>query len=243
MKTTGRFLIGIAAGLFLRNAAQAQFTRYPNIWDAGIGAYATNYSGDLAPDHVSLANTRWGVGLWVRRHFNNTLQVRGGAYFGRLSGDDRHHPPNANRQFRFQTSLIEGSLQLEVSLFHIAYDPPRQSRTYYFTPYLFAGAGVAWFSPKATYYGPERDRPLFEREPMPEGGRTQYLVLVAPFGVGIRFMASDELAISAELGARPAPSDLLDGVSLNGNPKKKDWYYLFGLSCSYFIKGPWYLKE
>ncbi len=216
---------------------------YPKWQEIGIGAYATNYSGDLAPDHISMAGTRWGASIFSRYHFSPTIQLRGSFAFLRLAGDDRNYPPNAERSFRFQTNLAELSAQMEITLVNIVYDAPRQNITYYIAPYVFAGVGGARFSPRLTYYGPENKRPLYEREPIPEGGRASHTAVVFPFGGGVRFMASNDVSISAEVCARPAPTDLIDGVSLNGNPKRKDWYYTAGLTCSYFLNGPWYPKN
>ncbi|MCS7036874.1 MAG: DUF6089 family protein [Saprospiraceae bacterium] len=240
---TRAFLLSILILLAGAPLIQAQRGLIPRFWEAGIGLYTTNYSGDLAPDHISFANTRYSGGLYARYHWNPNIQLRGSIQYLRLSGDDRHHPPNAGRSFRFTSNLLEFSGFLEIALANIAYEPPTGSQTYYFAPYVFAGAGVALYSPKVTYYGPERDRPLFEREPIPEGGRARQTNVVFPFGAGVRLIASDFVAISAEACARPAPSDLIDGVSRNGNPERKDWYYTAGITVSYFLNGPWYMKN
>lgn len=237
------FFLTVLLVLVIALIAHAQRGFIPRFWEAGVGLYATNYSGDLAPDHISLANTRFGGSLYARYHWNPNIQLRASAQYLRLSGDDKHHPPNAGRSFRFSSNLLEFSGSLEIALANIAYDPPTGNRTYYFAPYVFAGVGLALHAPRVTYYGPERDRPLFEREPIPEGGRAQQTNVVFPFGLGVRLIASDFVAISAEACARPAPSDLIDGVSLNGNPKRKDWYYTAGLTVSYFLNGPWYMRN
>jgi hypothetical protein len=237
------FLIGALVLLAGPFSVSAQFSRIPRFWEAGIGLYGSNYSGDLAPDHISFNNTRIGGSLYARYHWTPTVQVRGSVSALRLSGDDRHYPPNANRSFRFQSTVLELAGLLEISLANIAYDPPTGNRTYYLAPYVFAGVGGALYAPKVTYYGPERDRPLFEREPIPEGGKAQQAHVVFPFGIGVRVIASDFVAISLEACARPAPSDLIDGVSLNGNPERKDWYYTAGLTVGYFLNGPWYMKN
>ncbi len=237
------FLFAVLTSVIKVNAGTAQENLIPRFWEGGIGLYATNYSGDLAPDHISVANTRFSGSLYARYHWNPNIHLRGNAQYLRLSGDDRHYPPNARRSFRFTNNILEFSSFLEIILSNIAYAPPTRNRTYYLAPYVFAGAGVALHAPKVIYYGPESERPLFEREPIPEGGRAQQTNFVFPFGLGVRLIASDFVAIGAEVCARPAPSDLIDGVSLNGNPKRKDWYYTAGLTVSYFLNGPWYMRN
>lgn len=235
--------IGLLCCLHVNSIQAQRRLSYPRWWELGVGVYATNYSGDLAPDHISLAATRIGGSLFARHHLSSLIQVRASGHVVHLVGDDRNYPPNAGRSFRFRANVLELSGQVEVTLANIAYDPPRRNTTYHFAPYVFAGIGGAWFSPKVTYYGPESERPLHEREPIPEGGRKQRSALVVPFGLGFRYIASDFITLGAEVCARPAPSDLIDGVSLNGNPNHRDWYYTAGLTCSYFLNGPWYPRR
>lgn len=220
------FLIG-AYALFSQRAAST--------WEIGLALYGTNYSGDLAPDHISMSNMRGGVGLFARYHLSKAFQFRSGLNALLLAGDDRFNPPNSNRSFRFQSTLIELCGQIELLLANIVYEPIGKNQTYYFIPYVRVGAGLAWFSPQVTYYGPESDRPRYEREPLPEGGRNQHTALVLPFGLGLRWVMSDRVTFSVEADARPAPTDLLDGVSANGNPKRKDWYYTAGIGLSYTL--------
>ncbi|MCS6929065.1 MAG: DUF6089 family protein [Saprospiraceae bacterium] len=241
--------LGLKLGVFLfalltsLSSVQGQLRRIPRFWEVGAGLYGSNYSGDLAPDHISFSNTRFGASLFLRYHWSPTFQLRSQLNYVQLAGDDRLHPPNANRSFRFTSNTIETMGSLELSLVNIAYDPPGGSHTYYFSPYIFAGVGIAFSAPKVVYYGPPSERYRFEREPIPEGGRAQQTVGIFPFGVGMRLIASDFVALGLEACARPAPSDLVDGVSRNGNPKRKDWYYTAGLTVSYFLNGPWYLKN
>ncbi|MBK9335713.1 MAG: hypothetical protein IPM98_03650 [Lewinellaceae bacterium] len=220
-------------------SVQAQFSENRKSLEVGIGAYATNYSGDIAPDPVSTAQTRVGAGTFVRLHLNNFFQVRGQLFAGRLAGDDKNHAPNAGRQVRFSTTVLEGSVLLEGSLGIFKYEPVTSNITYHFVPYLFAGAGAARVDARASYYGPEDKRDRLLKEPFPEGGESTHVLLVTPFGMGLRVIAGDRLGCGFEMSARPVYSDLLDGVSRNGNPGTNDWYYTLGVSISYFIGKPW----
>jgi len=225
--------------LFLAQHAQAQFQETDKHLEVGLTVCATNYSGDLAPDHISIAQTRLGAGAFARLHLNHFFQVRGQIFAGRLYGDDKHFPDHAGRQFRFVTNLFEGALLLEGTVGTFRYEPVSTDITYYFSPYLFVGVGGARVNPQVTYYGPEDRRARFVREPIPEGGKSQRMLLTTPFGLGLRMIAGNRISMGMEVGVRPAYSDLLDGVSLNGNPDQDDWYYTLGITVSYFVGKPW----
>lgn len=238
-----RKLFWAIAALLTVQQAQAQFGEPERYLEVGLTLFATNYSGDLAPDHVSLAQTRAGAGAFARAHVNHFFQVRGQVLAGRLYGDDKHFPERAERQFRFNTTVIEASALLEGTLATIQYDPVRANISYFVSPYLFVGVGAALVNPQVTYYGPEDRRERFVREPIPEGGKSRRMLLTTPFGAGLRVIAGDRIGFGFEAGIRPAYSDLLDGVSLNGNPDKEDWYYTLGATVSYFVGKPWRAKR
>lgn len=231
-----------AIALLTVQQAQAQFGEPERYLEVGLTLCATNYSGDLAPDHISLAQTRVGTGAFARVHLSHFFQVRGQLFAGRLYGDDKHFPEHAGRQFRFTANLFEGAALLEATLGTFQYEPVRADATYYFSPYLFAGVGATLVNPQVTYYGPEDRRARFVREPIPEGGQSRRTLLTTPFGAGLRAFAGGRFGFGLEVGIRPVYSDLLDGVSVNGNPEKEDWYYTLGATVSYFVGKPWRAK-
>jgi hypothetical protein len=59
--------------------------------------------------------------------------------------------------------------------------------------------------------------------------------LIIPIGGGIRFDVTQWTTLAAEAGWRYAQSDYLDGVSINGNPDKNDWYFFMGFTLSTYI--------
>jgi hypothetical protein len=222
---------------FSVQGVQAQFSASSKKLELGISVCATNYSGDIAPDHISGAQTRAGAGAFIRLHLNDFFQVRGQLFVGRLAGDDKNHAPNAGRQLRFNTTVLEGAALLEGSVGVFKYEPVTSDITYYFSPYLFAGVGAARVNAQASYYGPENERDRLLKVSIPERGSSTRMMLVTPFGMGLRMIAGERLGFGLELGVRPVYEDLLDGVSLNGNPEENDWYYTLGVSVSYFVGG------
>lgn len=217
----------------------AQFAERETYLELGLQACATNYSGDLAEDHISLAQTNMAAALFARLHLSPTFQVRAQVFAGRIGGDDRNFPVLAGRSFKFKTNLQEASVLLETAITTFEYQPVSSDATFHFSPYIFAGFGGVAMQSDVVYYGPESERNRFVVEPLPEGGSNSQFLLITPFGAGLRMIAGNRFSVGLEVCARPVYNDLLDGVSKNGNPKRGDWYHSLSLSFSYFIGKPW----
>jgi hypothetical protein len=56
-------------------------------------------------------------------------------------------------------------------------------------------------------------------------------------GGGVKQHFSEKFALGLELSFRPVFSDLLDGISTNGNPDNNDTYLWLGLTASYQLSG------
>lgn len=223
----------VQASLLGQSRHAEQFT------ELGFGLATTNYSGDIAEPHIVLPQTRIGGQVFVRHQLHPFILVRGQLFAGLLAGDDKHSTVHAGRNFKFSTRFLELSGLLELALGTYQYDPVFSQQSLFILPYLFAGVGATVLRSKVTYYGPESRRAYFIRTPIPEGGADQQTLLVTPVGLGLRVILRQQLAFGLEASARPGYSDLLDGVSQNGNPNEGDWYYSIGLTASYYLNGPW----
>jgi hypothetical protein len=203
-------------------------------FEAGIMLGATNYSGDLAEKIIEIAETQLGYGAYLRYQASNHFSIKFHGYSGSISGDDKHSAVLKERSFRFQTSFLELGLVGEVHFF----TKPRYSRTgiskFRISPYLYGGIGTVFATADAIYYGPADRRNDYLRVPLPEDN-LQNRFLLAPMGGGLRFDLSDQFILGLEGGFRPVFSDDLDGVKLNGNPDKGDWYYYTGATISYLF--------
>jgi hypothetical protein len=106
----------------------------------------------------------------------------------------------------------------------------RSSRKRFIVPFLKAGAGIVYYT--ATSYPAEND--LDESQTTYDPEREYPAVsLVIPFGAGLRFRFSDELAIAPELAYHITTSDYLDNIGPRlGNPLK-DHYGLFSVKLMY----------
>ncbi len=225
--------------LLLQSGLQAQAGQKAQYTELGIGLIATNYSGDIAEPNLEIPQTNLGAQVFVRRQLHPLFMVRAQLAGGILAGDDKHAPTHAGRSFKFSTRFFEVSGLAELALGTYQYDPVFSATTLYISPYLFAGIGATFIRSKVHYYGPESRRDYFIQTPIPESGADQRTLFVTPIGLGLRVILQQKIALGIEAGARPAYSDLLDGVSQNGNPAAGDWYYSLGLTCSWYLNGPW----
>jgi OmpA-OmpF porin, OOP family len=201
--------------------------------EGGIMLGATNYSGDVAEKRVELIETQPGFGVFARYHFTKSFSIKAHVYSGSITGDDKN-TVNAVRKYKFGTSIFEGAVVGEWTLF------PKDRLTNtgvfkpIFEPYLFAGIGFTRADPKAEYYGTTPNIDL--KVPLPEDNiKTRYLL--APIGAGIRVTLSERFVLGFEGGLRPVFSDDLDGMRMNGNPSSNDWYYFTGLTASIILGG------
>jgi hypothetical protein len=214
---------------------EAQYNRSKRYWELGARAGLSNYSGDLAEDHIMFAQTRWALGAFVRLHLDRRLFIRGEIATVRLYGDDRHSPTHAWRKFRFTNQLLDGSALLEYAPIRIRRDPVRGDVSQFFHFYVFAGPSISYSRPRLAYYGLPEDLDRYTVAPFPEdGGRARWLFHAA-LGQGVRVIYGDYYCLALEVGMYPAFSDLLDGVRLNGNPDRRDWYHQAGINFSYFF--------
>jgi len=217
--------------------AQTNEKPYQRYWETGVLLGTVNYSGDIAEKHLYLSETRLGYGAFGRYFTSNKFSWRANIYAGSITGDDANSkdPFVLPRSFRFRTNLLELGIGGE---WHML-GKDRYSNTgihqHFISPYLYLGVGGVLSSVKVEYYGSPEDRNKYVVQPLPEKKSRQQF-LIPTMGFGLRADISESLVIGAEFGLRPMFSDYLDGVSLNGNPEKKDWYYLGGVTLSYIFK-------
>lgn len=227
--------------VFLFFAAQlnAQIYKNTKYFELGLTAVAINYSGDLAEKQIHLAQTRMGAGVFVRYELARFFSLRGQLFTGKIFGDDKNSPTHAGRNFRSSNQVVETVALLEGNLGSLKIDAISSASSYYIAPYVFAGVGATFSKPQVTYYGPTSQIEQFVLQPIPEGGSKRRTLLATPFGAGIRMIFGDYYCLGLEGAFHPTHSDLLDGVSQNGNPEEKDWYYTAGVTFSYMLNGPW----
>ena len=194
-----------------------------------IGAAA--YSGDLAPSPFSARQGNLALGVSYRQMFNPKYGVKAGVNYARLTGDRLDVP-----QFNFPNQNVSMEMGLIEITANFVYHPlggPRFNNVDIleknWTPFISAGLGLAFGEAKLSTADEFRGR-------FPENDdKNTFLTL--PLTGGVRFDVSQFSTISLELGSRIVFSDYLDGVSVNGNPDKNDWYWIGGISYVHYLSG------
>lgn len=205
-------------------------------WELGLAAHATNYLGDLVEtNNITLKGTDFGGGLFLRRNFNDYFALRLNGNYVRLKGDDANFDSRNSRGYTFKTTLLEGSLQLEVTpISALNKDGKRRA----IRPYFFGGVGYASFDPKPFFneLAPEN---VPKAQAIAQDKRdVEKSAIVFPLGAGFKFSLGEKATLGLELGLRPVLSDYIDGISQAGNPDKDDWYMLGGLNVAFLIGKP-----
>ena len=198
-----------------------------------IGALigGANYQGDLADGIVVLKETRPAYGIIMRYTPFKFLSFRMGFLQGGIEGDDA----NSNdadirkRGYKISTNMSELTILTEWQL--PSYGTSGQGIfKQSITPFVFAGVGFASRDkdPKA----PADRYP----DPFPEFDSKKSFISV-PFGGGVKFNFAPNFSTSLEWGLRATFSDYVDGVSLNANPLKNDYYMIAGIAFTYVLNG------
>jgi OmpA-OmpF porin, OOP family len=223
-----RIYILLFSMLFVQNAfAQSGGFNPPKVTEVGISLTLFHYSGDLAESRIVAGEGQFGFGFQVRQQLAKQLFVLGSAGFGRIAGDDKNNKELSFRKYRFFSPIREFSLQAEFHPFATPFEIGATGAK--LSPFVFAGGGLVLVDPKAEFYG-SGPNPFPEKE-------LKKKMFCTPVGVGVRADVYEKIGVFGSIGWRPVYSDDLDGVSLNGNPDKQDWYTCFQLGFSYMIRG------
>ena len=200
-------------------------------YEFGIFAGTSNYQGDLADGAIVWKKAQPAGGLLVRYSPLDFLSFRMGFTAGKLVGDDQtsSKPNIRERGFTFTSNIREVSLLTEIHL------PTFGSSSYgifkaRFSPFLFAGIGISTINGE-----PEAPKDVIPY-PFPEFDARKKFMCV-PFGGGVKFRFAEAFSTSIEWGTRTVFNDYLDGISVNGNPKRNDWYMFGGITLTYVIDG------
>ncbi len=202
-----------------------------------VGAFGgmSAYRGDL--NQTKLFNKTYGAGLMMRYSHNQHISARLNTGYTVLNGNDSKDDnpyiifPNGIREYSFETTLIELSIQGEVNFLPFT---PGDTDTR-FTPYIFGGIGGIYFDSqiyrnRQPYAGDDHLTDPITGDVEDTGSSIAAIGLV---GFGFKFNVADDFTLGAEWGFRFSNTDYLDEVSLGGNPKDNDYYSLMSLTLTY----------
>ncbi|MFT6202579.1 MAG: OOP family OmpA-OmpF porin [Spirosomataceae bacterium] len=206
----------------------------PYPWEIGIPIGVNQYFGDMHCSTPYASQNSLMSGLFVRRHLNDFIALRPQVLFGRLAGNDLDNPNNRwdYRRLKFKSPLVEAALLAELY--------PFRERKYTcdgiikktLAPYLFGGIGATYTNPEVEVQSGARFPPL-QRDLDADMNDLKKWGVVLPFGLGLKYNATERFALGVEAGYRYSLSDYLDGVSTAGNDGRPDGYFLANIMGSY----------
>lgn len=211
------------------------YTAQSQIHELGLTAGASNYIGDIGSTNY-INPTDIGYGFQYRWNRSARHSWRFNYTYMPISGKDidSDMPLRKERNLSTKNNLNEIMLGIEFNFFEF----DLHNDWFSFTPYVHTGiAGVSY---RETYYN-NYNRQI-EKD-------TEY-TLAIPVTLGVKTLINKRFVISAEVGARYALTDNLDGnnpsnpstsIVAFGNTNSKDWYVFTGINISYtFGKNPCY---
>jgi hypothetical protein len=202
-----RKLIISALFCFSILTSQAQY------WEIGGMAGGTSYMGDLQSGGPNLGSFEPSAAGFIRRNFSPRLSAKVSGFYGSFNATDAFAVGSRRlRNLEVQTRLMEGSASVEYSL--LPFDIMDDKKI---APYLMAGGGAAYFTPKARYEGKWVSLRELGTEGQTLGGGKPYspIAFSALGGVGVRWAFNRRIVIGFEFAYRYAFTDYLDDVSGN----------------------------
>src|SRR5690606_404700 len=117
-------------------------------WEFGALAGTSGYMGDIN-QHNPIQFNDWALGAMVKYNINPTWGMKFNYSYVNTHGDDANSSNDWQRirNISFKTPIHELALSMEFNFFK--FDPGRYRNAY--TPYVFAGIGVAKFTPKGEF--------------------------------------------------------------------------------------------
>ena len=197
----------LIAFLFIGNCCFAQK------WQAEIMGGASGYNGDLTQHKVGFKSMRPGVSVNLKCEIHGIFVVRAGLAYLNVGANDKDNKDFYlnSRNLNFKSSIIEGSLGMELNIF--------ESDVFKAYPYIFAAIGFYHFNP---YTRDNEGKKYFLHDLSTEGQGlqaypskkpyklTQFCI---PFGGGWKWDVNKQVSIAFEVGYRWLFTDYLDDVS------------------------------
>lgn len=185
---------------------------YSQTAEIGLFGGGSYYLGDINPGKP-FSQIQPAFGFIGRYNFDTRWAIKTNVLLGTLKSDDATTGYNKERNSKFNTSITEATVQMEVNFL----DYFTGSTRTYFTPYLFGGASY------------------FITNDVSSVG--------IPFGLGLKYSISKRVGFGAEWGIRKTFTDDIDGLGATypdgqqlSNSKNNDWYSFAGVAITYKFK-------
>ena len=212
--------------LFFLSALAASYAQNSEI---GLLLGGTAYRGDIeVRPNTMFQQMRPVAGGFYRYRPSKHIALRGQLQVGQLYADEKRFviPSVDNwrerRGVSFTTLLVELSVLPEWRIFSIG-DVDF---------YAFSGVSGFYFKPNVNYNEPN---PVIGDKNLDKNAQYSNFSWAIPIGGGLQWFMNEKTAIGFEISGRKAFTDQLDGLSLSGNPKVKDYYFFGNLTVSTFF--------
>lgn len=179
--------------------------------EVGLCMGTTFYLGELNPNHL-FAQSQLAGGLVYRYNISPRWAIKADFLFGKVAGSDQWTNGGFERNLSFFSPITEFSVVGELNFLKL-YNSVGKN---HFTPYIFAGATIFSFNPKAQY----TDGTIYELQSFGtegqglEGMPQKYSLthFAIPFGIGLRVNIGKYVCLGAEWSFRYTFTDYLDDV-------------------------------
>lgn len=206
MKKINWFLLLIFVSLTLNGQRKS---------DYGVFGGVASYIGDINPGRL-LYSPLPAAGVFYRYNLHPRQSLRASFFAGGIRANDRDFDNDFQqaRNASFSGVTSEMAMQFEFNFFPYATDGKRWN----YTPYIAAGAGIAFINTQVFTYVP-----------------------VIPFSLGFKINVYKNLGIEAEYGFRKTFYDNFDGLNDfvaaedHGWIHNNDWYTFTGVSVTWKI--------
>jgi hypothetical protein len=225
-----RYLLLFVVNIFMGQIAVSQ------IYEVGVFAGGSNFIGDVGATNYISPNQA-AIGAIFKWNRSPRHSFRASVIFSNLEGKDNKSddPRRLERDYSFETSLLEISLGMEFTFFDFNLHETGPKGT----PYLYSGISLA-----------NHDNYYFTQNGVYTPENTNSWAIGIPMVLGYKTSISTHFVLAAEIGARYTFSDELDGsvpdnegrASLSfGNTNSNDWYVFSGITLTYtFGRRPCY---
>jgi len=186
---------------------------FSQTFEVGFFMGASNYMGDLQPEHITADEFRLSMGINGRYNFTPYLSAKVGFLKGQISGDDRHSTVESGRKERnlhFESKIMELNILAECHFLGFLFDERP-----IISPYIYAGVAGFHFNPKAVYDNQVIDLQPLGTEGQGANGTDKYSLyqVAIPFGFGTEINVGNACKIGIDVGVRKTFTDYLDDVS------------------------------
>lgn len=230
---------------------------YEKMAEFGLVFGMARCNGDIANDDQfsTKNNLSPAAGLFYRKPVSPYFSFRGNLLLSKLEDDDRFYASpewREERSFSFETVTTELSVRAEWDIlgkwrFRRGIDTAvyqLDKHTQYalvngfkrsISPYLFVGGGGVASAAKAQMSYNNLDIAQQPAEIQTDLNKAKNLRITPSVlvGGGVHFDLAPRFVVGIELEANLPFTDYLDGISVAGNPKKRDWFWFGGLTLGF----------